>query len=103
MLQETNDHLFRHTLLRLKDKVTSRLFQQALAENSQEHDVWLWYPGHMDAPLEKCYCLERALRLNPHNREITYQISRILKTIKHDDKKKQPFFIRIFSILFPDK
>jgi hypothetical protein len=43
----------------------SRLFVQALHENSNLELDWLWYTANMTRDAERRYCLGRALDINP--------------------------------------
>jgi len=44
---------------------TTRRFAQALHENSNLELDWLWYAANMTVETERCYCLQRALEINP--------------------------------------
>ena len=46
---------------------STRLFGQALHENSNLELDWLWYAANMTCDLQRRYCLERALEINPHS------------------------------------
>jgi hypothetical protein len=43
----------------------TKLFAQALHENSNLELDWLWYAANMTRDLERRYCLKRALEINP--------------------------------------
>ena len=43
----------------------TKLFAQALHENSQLELDWLWYAANMTHDTERRYCLKRALEINP--------------------------------------
>jgi hypothetical protein len=45
----------------------SRLFVQALHENSNLEMDWLWYAANMIGDAERRYCLNRALTINPQS------------------------------------
>lgn len=45
----------------------TRLFVQALHENSNLEMDWLWYAANMRGDAERRYCLNRALAINPHS------------------------------------
>jgi len=45
----------------------TRLFVQALHENSNLELDWLWYAANMTRDSERRYCLNRALEINPHS------------------------------------
>ena len=45
----------------------TRLFVQALHENSILEMDWLWYAANMTGDVERRYCLNRALAINPHS------------------------------------
>ena len=45
----------------------TKLFVQALHENSSLEMDWLWYAANMTRDIERRYCLNRALELNPHS------------------------------------
>ena len=45
----------------------TRLFVQALYENSILEMDWLWYAANMTRDIERCYCLKRAIEINPHS------------------------------------
>ena len=44
-----------------------RLFVQALHENSNLEMDWLWYAANMTGDVERRYCLNRALAINPQS------------------------------------
>jgi hypothetical protein len=46
---------------------SARLFAQALQENSNLELDWLWYAANMSRDIERRYCLQRALEINPHS------------------------------------
>jgi hypothetical protein len=43
----------------------TRLFAQALYENSNLELDWLWYAANMTHDIERRYCLKRAIQINP--------------------------------------
>jgi hypothetical protein len=45
----------------------SHLFVQALHEDSNLEMDWLWYATNMIGDVERRYCLNRALDINPHS------------------------------------
>lgn len=45
----------------------AHLFTQALRENSAIELDWLWYAAHMTGMIERRYCLNRALAINPQS------------------------------------
>ena len=45
----------------------THLFAQALHENSHLEMDWLWYAANMTGDVERRYCLNRALAINPHS------------------------------------
>jgi hypothetical protein len=45
----------------------TRLFVQALHENSNLELDWLWYAANMTGDVERRYCLNRALAINPQS------------------------------------
>jgi hypothetical protein len=45
----------------------TQLFAQALYENSNLEFDWLWYTANMTSDVERRYCLDRALMINPHS------------------------------------
>ena len=45
----------------------TRLFTQALHENSNLEMDWLWYAANMTSAVERRYCLNRALTINPQS------------------------------------
>jgi hypothetical protein len=45
----------------------TRLFVQALHENSNLEMDWLWYAANMTRDTERRYCLTRALEISPHS------------------------------------
>jgi len=45
----------------------AHLFIQALHENSNLEMDWLWYAANMTSTVERRYCLNRALTINPHS------------------------------------
>jgi hypothetical protein len=45
----------------------TQLFAQALHENSNLELDWLWYAANMTSDVERRYCLDRALTINPHS------------------------------------
>ena len=45
----------------------THLFIQALHENSNLELDWLWYAANMTGDVERRYCLNRALAINPHS------------------------------------
>src|SRR5437867_197188 len=45
----------------------TRLFVQALHENSNLELDWLWYAANMPGDVERRYCLNRALAINPQS------------------------------------
>jgi hypothetical protein len=45
----------------------TRLFAQALHENSNLEMDWLWYAANMTRDSERRYCLNRALEINPES------------------------------------
>jgi hypothetical protein len=46
----------------------THLFAQALHENSKLELDWLWYAANMTSDIERRYCINRALAINPHSR-----------------------------------
>lgn len=57
-------------------RCVSELFAQALHEDSNLELDWLWYAAQLDRADERSYCLERALQINPRNRQARQQLSR---------------------------
>ena len=53
------------------------LFQQALRENLQNEQVWLWMSLVVDSPAEKQVCLERALFIDPNNQGARVELEKI--------------------------
>jgi hypothetical protein len=45
----------------------THLFTQALHENSNLELDWLWYAANMTGDVERRYCLNRALAINPQS------------------------------------
>ena len=45
----------------------AHLFVQALHENSTIELDWLWYAANMTGAVERRYCINRALAINPHS------------------------------------
>jgi len=45
----------------------TKLFIQALHENSNLELDWLWYAANMTGDLERRYCLNRAFAINPQS------------------------------------
>ena len=45
----------------------TRLFVQALHENSNLEMDWLWYAANMTGDVERRYCLNRAFAINPQS------------------------------------
>jgi hypothetical protein len=45
----------------------THLFAQALHENSNLELDWLWYATNMTSAVERRYCINRALAINPHS------------------------------------
>ena len=45
----------------------AQLFIQALHENSNLEMDWLWYAANITGTVERRYCLNRALTINPHS------------------------------------
>src|SRR6185503_605401 len=45
----------------------SRLFVQAIHENSNLEMDWLWYAANMTGDVERRHCLNRALAINPQS------------------------------------
>ena len=45
----------------------THLFAQALHENSNLELDWLWYAANMTGDVERRYCLNRALAINPQS------------------------------------
>ena len=45
----------------------THLFAQALHEDSNLEMDWLWYAANMTSAVERRYCLNRALTINPHS------------------------------------
>ncbi len=45
----------------------TRLFVQALHENSHLEMDWLWYAANMTGDVERRYCLNRALAISPQS------------------------------------
>ena len=45
----------------------TQLFVQALHESSNLEMDWLWYAANMTGDVERRYCLNRALAINPHS------------------------------------
>src|SRR5262245_39198306 len=46
---------------------SSDLFQDALRDPSNLELDWLWLAMQLVRPTEQAYCLEQALRINPHS------------------------------------
>ena len=46
---------------------STRLFAEALHGNSNLELDWLWYAANMTRDIERRYCLQRALEINPHS------------------------------------
>ena len=44
--------------------------QGAIVEDSNHLSDWLWYADQMDSDAERRYCLERALYIDPNDREV---------------------------------
>ena len=53
--------------LEFRTAQATRLFAQALHENSNLELDWLWYATNMTRDIERRYCLNRALEINPHS------------------------------------
>jgi hypothetical protein len=45
----------------------SAVLTQALAEDSNLELDWLWYAGQLEDVVERRYCLQRALHINPQS------------------------------------
>jgi hypothetical protein len=45
----------------------AQLFIRALHENSNLEMDWLWYAANVTGTIERRYCLNRALTINPHS------------------------------------
>jgi hypothetical protein len=52
-------------------------FQQALRENLQNEQAWLWMSTVVDSTAEKRVCLERALSINPYNSGARVELEKI--------------------------
>jgi hypothetical protein len=47
--------------------ISSKLFAQAVRDNSNLELDWLWLAGVVTREQERDYCFERAQQINPHN------------------------------------
>jgi hypothetical protein len=75
-IQSIIDGLFAHTAddtaesterLEFDTARATHLFVQALHENSNLELDWLWYAANMTGAVERRYCINRALAINPHS------------------------------------
>jgi hypothetical protein len=51
-----------HAMMQPSDR-----FVQGLRDNSNLEMDWLWLANQVSSPSERCYCLERALAINPRS------------------------------------
>ena len=54
----------------------SEIFQQAVTENSNLEMDWLWFAQRVESEAERRYCLEKALYINPKNRDTARRLAR---------------------------
>ena len=58
-------------------RFVSGLMSQALMEDPNREIDWLSYASRLERDDERCYCLQRALDINPDNHWVRYQIARL--------------------------
>jgi hypothetical protein len=57
----------------------TKLFIQALHENSNLELDWLWYAANMTGDVERRYCLNRALAINPQSSLVRSALAKLPK------------------------
>jgi hypothetical protein len=57
----------------------SEVLAQAIQEDSNREQDWLWYAEQVENDVERCYCLERALYINPKNRSTQIRVTELRK------------------------
>ena len=72
-----NSKRIRDILLQLQLSHPSEAFMQALLEDSNYENEWLYSATVTENPLEVRYCLERALYINPRNQHTAYRLSKL--------------------------
>jgi hypothetical protein len=55
----------------------AHLLAQALHEDSNYELDWLWYAANMASDLQRRYCLERALKINPDSQLAQRALSKL--------------------------
>jgi hypothetical protein len=58
-------------------RFVSELMSKALMEDSNLEVDWLYYASRLDRVDERCYCLQRALDINPNNDWTRREIARL--------------------------
>lgn len=58
-------------------RYVSELMSQALQEDSNLEIDWLYYASRLERDDERCYCLQRALDINPGNQWARREIARL--------------------------
>lgn len=58
-------------------RYASELFSQAIQEDSNLETDWLWYAGRLERDDERCYCLQRAVQINPRSQPARRELARL--------------------------
>ncbi|MDX1994000.1 MAG: hypothetical protein SF029_16565 [bacterium] len=75
----TKTSLSTSTFLEFGITQPSALLRQAIEEGSNYALDWHWYAKQVSNPAEKCYCLERALFIDPRDSAASKQLKALNK------------------------
>ena len=65
--------------MRRGDKVTAhQLLQQAVQQNPQDINAWLWLSGAVSADQERLHCLQQVIRIDPENAAAAKGIAQLI-------------------------
>jgi hypothetical protein len=65
------------TVERVDEATTAALFAQALHDDSNLELDWLWLAAQVTRDVERRYCLQRALHINPHSESARQQLLKL--------------------------
>lgn len=79
----------------------SAFFVERLLENSNLEMDWWWAAGEVTNPLERRYCLMRALAINPDNQSVAAELAALERTLAVTEDEMRlplrPLFQRLFG------
>ncbi len=76
----------------------SPVFQQAVDEDSNRVSDWEWYAEQLENEIERLYCFERIIYINPNNRTALKAVQTIknAKRVQFADIRHSSPIVRLF-------